>query len=174
MSPRRLAAIALALALVWLPASADEGDRALVLRALDRVQSLELYALDPDHGFIEGSTVCAGECYFSVAELGKAEIDRGVDRRRVIDELRRWLAGPEPNAVSLCFSPHHGVHVRVADDSYDFVVCFECGRMDVYRNGNEALLTVHGAGGGREAADAWNALLARRGITPWSPDSPQR
>lgn len=51
-------------------------------------------------------------------------------------ELKHLRSG-----TSLCFSPRHPISLSVRDDRYDILVCYECGRMKIFKNSVEIAST---------------------------------
>lgn len=39
------------------------------------------------------------------------------------------------NGASACFDPYHALTVKTQDHTYDFLLCFGCGKMGLYENG---------------------------------------
>ncbi len=48
-------------------------------------------------------------------------------------ELQYELAHPRPG-VTLCFYPRHALSVAVGSGSYDFLICYECRNVEIYRD----------------------------------------
>ncbi|MEZ0298626.1 MAG: hypothetical protein ACAI35_19425 [Candidatus Methylacidiphilales bacterium] len=60
--------------------------------------------------------------------------------------------------IAMCFSPRHGLTLTRKGVRYDFVICFECHRMSVFRNGKE--IVSNGVTG---SPDKLNAILKQAG-----------
>jgi len=103
------------------------------ISALDQANEFELMSLTTE-GFVMQTHSCRGFCFQRWQVRGSAPIRAPFEVEAVRTELRRWLDGPAPNAIPLCFFPHHGARMRVADAVFDFVICYECKQMQVYRD----------------------------------------
>lgn len=104
-----------------------------VAAVLARAVVVELLSLDSSEGRDRHwETMCQGWCFHDWPVLGTTRLTEPGEVATVREELGRWLAAPEPEAVALCFSPRHGVRVREGEHVYDFVVCYECGELDLH------------------------------------------
>jgi hypothetical protein len=54
-----------------------------------------------------------------------------------------------------CFNPRHALRIMVKDQTYDYLLCYECGALSVYR-GNILMETVGAAG----SPEVLNLLLS--------------
>jgi TPR repeat protein len=131
-----------------------------VRKALDNPSSVTLYSTQPwggpdltewdfhgqhQNGHVELKNEKAGQ---AIAALNTA-ISRGV------------------NKESLCLiNPRHGLRVVSSGSTYDILICYECGQLQLYKN--DQPLPFSGSLGGNP--DALNRLLEREGI-PLANDS---
>jgi hypothetical protein len=128
-----------------------------------------LYSLEPgEKGLRDAHGACVGNCYFGVPALGQAQL-KLESSRAVLGDLATWITAPEPTAVAACFNPRHGVHLVANGHAYDFVVCFECGGAEVFKDGAERPFAWLYRGG---SPKAWNALLQGAHVPLAEPPSP--
>jgi hypothetical protein len=93
-----------------------------VLRAPDR---FELLALDP-------RTIPDGE-FHGWRVLGWAAVTDPGEQARLVGELERAVAAAEGGYM--CFDPRHGVRAARGGRAVDLVICFECGLIEAYLDG---------------------------------------
>lgn len=100
-----------------------------------------IYALHP-HTQAEGKgdEQPAEKSFHSYPILGSASL-KADDIQTATTALRQGLS--EADRSSDCFWPRHGLRFEHAGRTYDFVICFECHHVYVYRDGErlESLLT---------------------------------
>jgi len=65
-------------------------------------------------------------------------------RRQVVQQLEKDVLNWDGNYV-MCFNPRHAIRARSGSIDYDFLLCYECERVELY-SGNELLSTL-GIGG---------------------------
>lgn len=125
-----------------------------VSSVLERAGSVELLSLDSGEGRDRHwRTMCQGWCFYGWPVLGTTRLTAPGEIATIRDELGRWLAAPEPEAIALCFSPRHGVRVRDGEHVYDFVICYECGELDLHVDFSEDSVQKF-RGGDQEILDA--------------------
>jgi hypothetical protein len=153
IAPAWLASLALVMVLACTSVIAGAQNRlpAEAQAALQDPESVELYALEPwkdSDPRLQGYHV-----------LGKAELDGG-QRALAIAEFEasvaRWQDG---GAIAACFDPHHALRIAHGGHHYDFLLCYQCQGMRVYRDG----VRIGGAFAAGSAAPL-NALLVARGL----------
>jgi len=72
-----------------------------------------------------------GETFHGFPILGKVAItDRG-ERRKVWAAIQDGMSGSD-GQMAKCFRPRHGVRVVEGGKVVDYVVCFECFRVDIH------------------------------------------
>jgi hypothetical protein len=131
------------------PADPENRLPAEALSALHAPDSVVLYALEP---WDDGRPQLHG---YKV--LGKATLD-GEQRAAALAEFETSVARWD-GAVGACFDPHHALRVEHEGHTYDFLLCYLCQSMQVYRDGKE--FAGVGATG---SAEPLNALLRAKGL----------
>lgn len=122
------------------------------LAILLRSREIALFSLEPDlakpsaakfHGYpILGSTMLSDP------------------ERRII--LERFVAGIDvhPTIAAACFLPRHGLRVKSHGHTLDFLICFQCIQVEIYRD-NER---VSWWGTNNAAQQVFNEVLARHHV----------
>ena len=107
------------------------------LSRLRKVDSFELYSLEP---FIDPNNTEAdydpkgsGERLHGWRVLGKTTVSDEATRREVIDALDKGI-DPEGRGAK-CFWPRHAIRRMSDDKPVDLLICFQCGNIEIYRNG---------------------------------------
>jgi hypothetical protein len=102
------------------------------LNALDDADRFELFSLDPS---MTGWIPAPGRSEFhNHAVLGSTDIlDRAtqMELRNALKAGIRESGGEE----AACFDPRHGIRVTHGSAVTDFVICFECEQVEVWRDG---------------------------------------
>jgi hypothetical protein len=76
------------------------------------------------------------------------------DRTRILSALTESMRGaPEP---ARCFIPRHALRVQTSGRTYDYLLCFECGRMRLLTDGKQTNFVL-----GRKVPPLFTSLLAR-------------
>ena len=115
------------------PATAA-GRKDEISQALANTPSITLFSLQPgQQGKRDAGGTCTGDCYFGWPILGKTVVSTAA-AESIRRDLVAWVAAPEPEAVAMCSNPRHGVRVLANGHAYDFVVCFECGQAQVFKD----------------------------------------
>jgi hypothetical protein len=65
--------------------------------------------------------------------LGKVTADSAKDKAKILDTLK--VAIRSTGQAARCFEPRHCVRITKGSDVVDYVLCFECWRYRIYRNG---------------------------------------
>lgn len=127
---------------------------AQALRAPGRVV---LYSLEPwDHP-------AAGEKTFhKVRILGRTELD-GTRSAAAIAELEAAVAGWD-GLRAACFDPRHALRVTAKGHTYDFLLCYDCHQLEVYRDNKD--FASLGAAGSPQVLD--ELLSAAKVPLSWS------
>lgn len=132
-----------------LPAAAVQA-----LRAPDKVI---LYSLEPwDHPTAREKTL------HEVKVLGQTEL-AGETRAAAIAELEKAVTGWDGMRAA-CFEPRHALRVIAKGHAYDFLLCYDCHGLVVYRD--RKVLADIGAAGSPKELDA--LLGAAKVPTSWS------
>ncbi|WP_038161809.1 hypothetical protein [Verrucomicrobium sp. BvORR106] len=129
-----------------------------VVAAFEAAKTAKLYSLEPAGEMLPqherlhnervlGDTTLTWEQTATAFRLVKKGVAEGFDR------------------LAFCFSPRHALRVTTREHHYDLVICFECVRVDVYRD-QERLSSV----GLTASPEYFNALL-KAGRVPLSDSS---
>ena len=102
------------------PISASTWNQLSNVAEISLTQLSGVEATDPPHslGF---QTVNTGKMS-KAAEIGR------------LVQLLRWEIEHEPGSFTPCFTPRHLISIALREAEYDFLICYECDRMVVYRN----------------------------------------
>jgi hypothetical protein len=68
------------------------------------------------------------------AILGKASMSRS-QTLAAVSEIEKAMAAWEEGPVAACFDPRHALRVRSKGHVYDFLVCYECEGIQVFKDG---------------------------------------
>jgi hypothetical protein len=99
-------------------------------RALSTAETYELISLEPDMR----TATPSGVRYYNHGVLGSTSITDPATRRRLNDALQAGVRSSD-GTVMACFNPRHGIRVTRGGVVSEFVVCFECRQVRVYRDG---------------------------------------
>lgn len=128
LTPRRVAFDDAAGAATWLRGN------------LDRATALTGFAISPsarvrrvaDMAIPFGRTIDGRDAFYGYPIMRRHELARP-DRAALIAALLVSIEGGSGRDGSpACFSPHHALHVVIADQSYGLLVCFECLQLEVW------------------------------------------
>jgi hypothetical protein len=98
-------------------------------KTLDRAETYELLSLSP-----ERADAATPGLFHGFRVLGQTTItDRGT-QARLNHALARGVESLFTNRPR-CFNPRHGIRATVAGQTTDFVICFECEQVQVWRDG---------------------------------------
>ena len=101
------------------------------MRALTDADQYELLSLQPYMGTI---TSPEAPRFYDHEIIGRTLISDPAVRAKLNDALERGVREIEdPNRVRACFNPRHGIRVTRAGLVTDFVICFECRQIHVWR-----------------------------------------
>ena len=90
------------------------------MSALRNAEHYELLSLNPTW-----SRNSPPDGFHGYAVLGRASVSNADTRKRLTHALRKGALENWGLAAG-CFKPRHGIHVTQANQSTDFVICFEC------------------------------------------------
>lgn len=142
-----LASLLAALAAVSHPGNALPADAA---EALHRADSAVLYSLEPWDEPVEGRPALHG-----VHILGQARIE-GENYQTAAAAFEKAVTTADPDGpVAACFDPRHALRVVSGGHEYEFLLCYACAQIRVYRDG-EVVASLRAAG----SSKPMNALLA--------------
>lgn len=119
------------------------------LEAIARDPGLIVYAIDPTDGPRATPGIPA---FHDWPILGQTVLSRPQEREALTDSLRRAARGAWDSAS--CFNPRHAIRAAAGNETYDILLCFECGQAAVYLpDGRVKWMPIRGG------ADALNHLL---------------
>lgn len=103
---------------------------------------MTIHALFPyEHEYMEGGehadeadTVAR---FHGQPVLGTARVDDLATRDLILQLVERGIEASD-GTVAACFDPRHGISVAIDGATIDFLICYECLSMEVYRNGERA------------------------------------
>ncbi len=158
--------ILLLLVCPWLSAAENSRLPADAAEALRSAEQVEIYSLEPlsrpDSGEFED--------LYGYEVLGRALLGVEASRRAVAEfegVVTAW-----GDAVSFCFDPRHALRVVHLGATFDFVLCFDCGALEVYRNGKRQTKVA-----AKGSARALNQLMEEAGLalsqTGYQPPTPE-
>jgi hypothetical protein len=104
-------------------------------RLFDKAETFELFSLNPEpKRGKDGDVVDEKEGFHGWQVLGKTEVKKEAERKRLADALR---LGAEDNfgIAAGCFNPRHGLRLKGGGKSVDLVICFECLQVQVFVDG---------------------------------------
>jgi hypothetical protein len=111
-------------------------------QALRAPGKVTLYSLEPDIRPTPREKALH-QVFYSEKLLGQTELD-GKQSATAIAELKsaipRWKG-----LIFMCFSPRHALRVTAQGHTYDFLICYACQTLEIYRDGHY-LITRHVAG----------------------------
>ncbi len=114
------------------------------LKILQSPAKATLYSLEPDDQPKKDEEQLCG---YKV--LGKVEID-GVKEQMATSELQKAVRNWD-GLMASCFDPREGLEIRTGGHTYDFLICYSCHYLYVYKD--STLLAVVGAAGSRKILD---------------------
>lgn len=126
----------------------------VVGNCLLRPQQMILYSINPDGS---ASALAKAPRFHDYRILGQVSIVAPTDRQRVVDAVESAVL--ESTVPAACFEPRHGLRVSAGHDTCDLLICFECGRMEMYAGGRQ----VGGTGVGGSPEDL-NSILTAAGV----------
>lgn len=106
----------------------DAGLPADALAALARPERVTLYALEPTASATRTDPTLDG-----LLVLGKADLPPS-RTATAIAAFQRAIATPTRDAEA-CFDPRHALRIVSKGHTFDFLLCFECHALEVYRDG---------------------------------------
>jgi hypothetical protein len=124
-------ALVLTLAVVPLACAADNPIPEEFRKALEKAEAIDLYSLDPSplKGKAEGD-------FHGWKVLGKTEVKKET-LAKLVAAFEKGAAEQNQNVAAGCFNPRHGIRVTLDGKTYDFVICFECAGVMLYKDKEE-------------------------------------
>jgi hypothetical protein len=106
------------------------------VRRLEKASSFELYSLepraDPNTYKVDFDPNGPGERLHGWRVLGKTTVTDESTRRKLIDALKDGMSDV---TVTKCFWPRHAIRRIDNGNPVDLLICFECGNVELYRDG---------------------------------------
>ena len=98
--------------------------------------------------------------------LGRSMVEEDEDRKYLLGEFARSIRGAKVNVYIPCFNPRHGIIHTRGEQWTEYLICFECERVEVFDSaGNEWGFRVSHHGG-----EAFAAYLDQFGIEQDRPE----
>jgi hypothetical protein len=105
----------------------------VAVRALTNADQYELLSLQPYMGTM---TSPDAPRFYDHEIIGRTQVIDTAVRAKLNEALQRGVREmTDPNKVRACFNPRHGIRVTRAGITTDFVICFECRQIEVWRGG---------------------------------------
>jgi hypothetical protein len=98
------------------------------MEALEGAEQMTLFSIDPGRF----PTTPPGTVRFHAnIILGETVISNATQRRQISHELQRAVSASDGD-IAMCFEPRHGLRVARAGKTYDFLICYQCKRVDTF------------------------------------------
>jgi hypothetical protein len=125
---------------------------------IDASEQLILYSIDGGD-YEPGQAPKTDEIFHGYPVLGKVDITDTAKRKEVVAALRKGLANSD-GKTSRCFSPRHAIRaVAKGGRTIDYVVCFQCDKVEAYDGDSKTVLPVT-----REPQRVFNKHLSEAGV----------
>lgn len=93
-------------------------------------------------------------------QLGHLDL-QGAQAKEAISTVREAISSGKANTYSMCvINPRHGLRIVSQGNTYDFLICYECRQLEIFKNGKEA--KFNGIIGGKP--DDLNNILTKGNI----------
>jgi hypothetical protein len=125
----------LALLLSGACPQADEKENKIPekLRALlEKAEKFELLSLSPDDREEKPK-----DAFHGWRVLGRTTVKDAEIRKKLVAAFEKGVA-ENKGIVAKCFNPRHGIRLTVADETADFVICFECYQVKAFIGDKQA------------------------------------
>jgi hypothetical protein len=107
-----------------------------------------------------------GEIFHGFESLGSIKIKNHNIGELMIDSLDKSV-GKNLIENARCYWPRHGIRIDHHGDQIELIVCFECGPLTIYRNGQK----VYNAKVSNAAKSIFDQILQKEGLPidtpPW-------
>jgi hypothetical protein len=100
---------------------------------LQKAERLEVFRLNPKR-LAEDSTA-ATPSFHRHEILTKGPVETAEQRKEVVSFVAKTLHWNHQRAA-LCFNPRHGLRISAEEQTLDFLICFECWRVEVFEGDN--------------------------------------
>jgi hypothetical protein len=129
-------------------------------RALADAEQYELMSLDP----AMGSGLMNPPSFHGYRVLGSTPVTDPGTRQRLNDALLASVDEATPSDRKSCFQPRHGVRVSRGGTVTEFLICFQCWSLRVFRDGQPIA-----APSTTDSAQATFSEVLRQAEVPLSP-----
>ena len=163
------AALILVFPLFSLPFSSFAGEKALgyvnrlpteAVESLGKGAEFVLYSLDPGPiTFLPTPRLKAGESLDGFKILGRLALTDPKSRAIAVSAFTEAIQAADIHFIAMCFRPRHALRVTANGKVFDFIICYECGRLKLFQDG-----VLVGAIGIPSAPEPLNKLLSAAGI----------
>jgi len=139
-----------------------------VNRALTQGQGAALYSIYPYRDVttdLGQHPLPPGPNLYGHRVLGSTTLS-AEEQRELLSALRWSTLTQVPLLSAGCFSPRHALVFQDSGHRYELLVCFQCGKSEVYRDGGRQRGWIEHGGYG---ADTFNRVLKAHGVRA-SPD----
>jgi len=102
-----------------------------LLKELDKAEKVELYSLN--HRKIPKDNKEVKKAFHGYGILAESSLKTEEDRKKAIAFLGKVVHWNSLRKAD-CFHPRHGIRVTIGKKTLDFVLCFECNRVNAYEN----------------------------------------
>jgi hypothetical protein len=119
---------------------------------LEGADEFTLYSFSPD--FQRNGT----NTFMNHPILGKIKIEQTAERTNLVTALSDGIA--EAGGSADCFSPRHGIRAVQNGVAVDFLICFQCGAIEVFSSKR----TNWGFAVSRKPAALFNQTLQKAGV----------
>jgi hypothetical protein len=99
-----------------------------VLEVLEGAEQMTLFSIDP--GRFPSSPPGTQRFHGNII-LGETVISKIEQRRQLAEELKRVVSASD-GTINMCFEPRHGLRVTRGAATYDFLICYQCGRVEIF------------------------------------------
>ena len=93
-----------------------------------------LFSLDPD----AQHAVHVSRQFRDYLILGETVVGSAASRQALAATLKRTVTAWD-GGYAMCFHPRHGLRAVHGGNTFEFVICFECGRLYLYPNADDRL-----------------------------------
>ena len=139
--------------------------------ALESAEKLELFSLDPDrHQRIDEADdqkAAAGTHFHGWKVLGSTQLTDRLERSKIIQMFQKGV-DESGDAAASCFIPRHGIRVVANGKTVDFVICFQCFRVEWFEDDQHRQAEILIA---RSPEPAFDRALKQAGV-PLAPKGP--
>ena len=126
------------------------------LHALVSDPALTLFSVDPDRGTVDPPDIST---FHHWVILGQTTVGAPEQRQKLADTLQKGLSHWTGWESAACFSPRHAIRATNGSETFDFLICFECGHLHYYPpNSQERGLQI------RTRAGPFDDILIAAGI----------